>query len=97
MSRLVVVAPLVAGMRSRAEELLREGPPFALDETQFDRHLVFLTEGEVVFLFEGRGETGTLNLPAESLDVLQAAKAWRECLAGRPRVAVTAYSWERPG
>lgn len=97
MSRLVVVAPLEAGMRSRAEELLREGPPFALDETAFDRHIVFLTDEEVVFVFEGPGETGTLNLPAESLDLLHAAQAWRECLAGRPRVAVTAYSWERPG
>lgn len=96
MSRLVVVAPLRPGMRARVEELLGEGPPFELEQTEFDRHRVYLTDHEAVFVFEGPGETATLDLPAESLDVLHAAAEWRECLAGRPRPAVTAFAWERP-
>ena len=97
MSRLVVVAPLQPGMRGRVEELLAAGPPFALEETEFDRHLVFLTDEEAVFVFEGVREGATLRLAAEDPGVLVAAREWQACLAARPRVAVTAFSWERSG
>ena len=95
MSRLVAVLPLKPGARARAEALLREGPPFDLEETQFDRHLVFVTDREVVFVFEGRGPSHTLELPAEDPALWKAAADWQACLNERPRLAVTAYSWER--
>ena len=95
MSRFVAVLPLEPGARARAEALLREGPPFDLEETQFDRHLVFVTDREVVFVFEGRGLSHTLELPAEDPALWEAAADWQACLSERPRVAVTAYSWER--
>jgi hypothetical protein len=95
MGRLVAVLPLKPGARARAEALLREGPPFDLQETQFDRHLVFLTDREVVFVFEGEGPSHTLHLPAEDPALWRAAAGWQACLSGRPRLAVTAYSWER--
>lgn len=95
MSRLAVIVPLKPGARGRAEELLREGPPFDLEATQFDRHDVFLTDREVVFLFEGEGPSQTLQLPGEDPAIWKAAEAWRECMAERPRLASTAYSWMR--
>jgi hypothetical protein len=95
MGRLVAVLPLKPGARARAEALLREGPPFDVEETQFDRHLVFLTDREVVFVFEGEGPSRTLHLPAEDPALWKAAADWQACLSERPRVAVTAYSWER--
>lgn len=96
MSRLVVVAPLRPGMRHRAAKLLAAGPPFVLEETQFDRHDVFLTDDEVVFVFEG--ESGEpLRLDAEAPSVLTAAEEWQELLAARPRMAAGAFSWTRPG
>ncbi|HSK15395.1 MAG TPA: hypothetical protein VK915_04425 [Gaiellaceae bacterium] len=96
MSRLVVVAPLRPGMRDRAGQLLAAGPPFVLEETQFDRHDVFLTDDEVVFVFEGAsGEP--LRLDAEDPSVLTAAEAWHELLAARPRMAVSAFTWTRRG
>jgi hypothetical protein len=95
MSRLVVVVPLREGARARARELLDAGPPFELGGTAFDRHDVFLTEREVVFVFEAPGETATLELPADDPKLWKAAAAWRECLAGRPRKAEVAFSWER--
>ncbi|MGH3005463.1 MAG: hypothetical protein ACRDOS_06085 [Gaiellaceae bacterium] len=95
MSRLVAVLPLKPGARDRAEALLREGPPFDLEQTQFDRHQVFLTDQEVVFVFEGEGPSHTLDLPAEDPALWKAAEGWRACLSDRPRVAVTAYSWAR--
>jgi hypothetical protein len=96
-SRLVVIAPLKPGMRARVEELLAAGPPFALEETEFDRHLVFLTDDEAVFVFEGVAEGATLRLAAEDPGILVAAREWQTCLAARPRVAATAFSWERAG
>jgi hypothetical protein len=96
-TRLVVVAPLEPGKRGRVEELLAAGPPFALEKTEFDRHLVFLTDHEAVFVFEGVAETATLRLAAEDPDILVAAREWQKCLAARPRVAQTAFSWERSG
>jgi hypothetical protein len=93
--RLVAVLPLKPGARARAEALLREGPPFDLEETQFDRHQVFVTDREVVFVFEGEGPSHTLHLPAEDPALWKAAAGWQACLSERPRIAVTAYSWER--
>ena len=96
MTTLVVVAPLREGMQDRARELLAQGPPFDPDATAFDRHEVFLSEREVVFVFEGRKESGgALELSADDPAVWRAAEAWAECLEGRPRVARSAYAWER--
>ncbi len=95
MGCLVAVLPLKPGARARAEALLREGPPFDLEETHFDRHRVFVTDREVVFVFEGEGPSRTLHLPAEDPALCKAAADWQACLSERPRVAVTAYSWER--
>ncbi len=95
MSRLVAVLPLKPGARGRAEALLREGPPFDLEQTRFDRHQVFVTDREVVFVFERGGPGHTLELPAEDPALWKAAAGWQACLSERPRVAVTAYAWER--
>lgn len=96
MSRLVVIVPLKAGARERVDGLLREGPPFDLEQTQFDRHHVCVTDREVVFVFESDGPRHTLHLPAEDPGVWRAAQAWRQVMAARPRIASTAYSWARP-
>ena len=80
MSRLVVVAPLSPGGAERARELLDAGPPFDLEGSPFEAHDVFVTPNEVVFVFAA---------------VWRAAKAWAECLEGRPRVAREAFSWRR--
>ena len=96
MSRLVVVAPLKEGSLARAKELLAEGPPFALEDSRFDSHEVFLTEKEVVFVFGGSSAEGeTLTLAAEDPAVARPAQAWAECLDGRPRLARPAFSWNR--
>jgi hypothetical protein len=95
-SKIVVVAPLKAGSLPRAKELLADGPPFALADSRFDAHEVFLTEREVVFVFEGPGSNAeTLTLSAEDPAIARAASAWAECLDGRPRLARSAFSWNR--
>jgi hypothetical protein len=52
--RVVLVARLKAGERKRAEKLLADGvEPIVPDAA--DRSTIFLSESEVVFLFEGAG------------------------------------------
>jgi hypothetical protein len=92
MSRLVVVAPLKLGAEARARELLDEGPPFDLEGSAFEAHEVFVTPQEVVFVFEGNE---TLILTAGDPAIMRAAKAWADCLDGRPRIARSAFSWKR--
>jgi hypothetical protein len=96
MAQLVVVVPLKPGTAERARELLAEGPAFDLEQTDFKRHAVHLTDREVLFVFETPGEFATLSLPAEAAALWQAAAAWREVLDEKPRIARLAFSWERP-
>jgi hypothetical protein len=97
MSRLVLVVPLRAGTAERARELLAEGPPFEPDTTELERHEVYLTDREAVFVFEAPGDTSPLRLEAGNPTLRTAAAAWRELMAGRPRKAETAFSWVRRG
>lgn len=96
MQRLVVVVPLAEGAEEQARELLEQGPPFELGETQYVRHEVFLTGSEVVFVFEaGDDEPATLSVRAADPSFWRAAAAWRPLMAGRPRIAETIFVWER--
>lgn len=96
MNRLVVVAPLKPGSEGRARELLDEGPPIDLENSRFDAHEVFVTAQEVIFVFEGGAtDGGTIDLAADDPGVWRAAKAWADCLDGRPRIARSAFSWKR--
>ena len=96
MTCLVLVIPLKDGAAARAQELLRDGPPFELETTHLERHEVFLTDDEAVFVFETTGEAPALELEAGNPRLRRAAAAWREVMADRPRKAETAFSWERP-
>jgi len=97
MSRFVVVAPLQVGARPAAQALLAEGPPFDLEATPLERHDVFVTNREVVFLFEGPEAKEAVQKLAGDPGVWRAGKRWQELLAGRPRIAEDAYSWARSG
>jgi hypothetical protein len=94
-SRLVLVVPLKEGAAARARELVEEGPPFELETTELDRHEVYLTDSEAVFVFETAGDEPPLRLRAGNPMLRKAAAAWRECMAGRPRKAKTLFSWTR--
>lgn len=97
MSRIVVVAPLKAGCRDAARLLIENGPPFDPGTTRLTAHEVFLTDREVVFLFEGENARAAVEELVGDPGVWRAATAWRECLDGRPRLADETYAWTRPG
>jgi hypothetical protein len=93
-SRIVVVVPLKPGVRDRVNELLQRGPPFDPDAAGLERHQVFLTDQEAVFLFEAVGQAALERL-ARSLRLRDAAAAWRDYVEGDMRLADVAYSWVR--
>ena len=95
MSRAVVVVPLQEGASRRAAELLREGPPFDPEEVGLERHHVFLTDQEAVFVFEA-DDPGAAERLAANGSLWSAAAAWKELVAGPPRLADDAYSWSKP-
>lgn len=95
MSRLVLVVPLREGARQQALELVEKGPPFDVESTHLVRHEVFLTDKEVVFDFETVGGKPPIELQAERPVLHEAAQAWDDVMAGRPRKAVRVFSWER--
>lgn len=93
--RATVVVPLKAGALTRARELAAAGPPFDPNEMQLIRHQLLLTAQEAIFAFETADELGLQVLLAE-VDVWAAASTWHDLVAGPPRLAEVAYSWERP-
>lgn len=95
MSRVAVVVPIRPGAYETARRLVADGPPFALEETPLEAHTIFLTEAEAVFVFDGPEARAAVEHVLGDAEVWAAATAWRECLAGKPRVAETAFAWRR--
>ncbi len=96
MARLVVVISLEEGKHEEARQLLADGPPMDLESTQYERHEVFMTRDEVVFVFESpEGVPATLGVHAGDPAFWRAAAAWQRIMRGRPRIAETVFEWER--
>ncbi len=94
-ARTAVVVPLAPGSEAAVRTLLAAGPPFDPRQLGLERHEVYVTPREVVFVVESRRAAGLEDLLAEP-GLWQGAAAWIEHVAGPPRVAETAYSWARP-
>jgi len=97
MSRVAVVVPLRPDQVETARQLIEQGPPFELEDTPLDSHCIHLTEQEAVFVFEGPDAREVVERVIGEAGVWEAATAWRACLAGKPRVAETVFTWRRPG
>ena len=93
--RSTVVVPLKTGALDGVRELVRRGPPFDPADTALTQHELLLTEQEAIFVFETQSDEGLAALLAQ-LDIWAAAVAWRDFVAGPPRLASVAYTWERP-
>ncbi len=95
MKRLAIIAQLRPDMQERAAELVAQGPPFDPREIGFERHFVFLSGDQVVFVFEGGNLDRLLRTVVQDAGGSEAFKRWEDLLVGMPRVAQEAYSWER--
>jgi hypothetical protein len=95
--RTVFVVPLRDGSQDAVRDLVAAGPPFDPEEAPgLDRHEVFLTANEAVFLFDSPLGAAALEALLTEPELWRAANAWREHLAGPPRIAENVYAWERP-
>jgi hypothetical protein len=98
MERVAIVAHLKEGSQGRAAELIANGPPFDLAETGIERHSVYLSSSEVVFVFEGHQVEWMVD---ELIDgrfhyQLQGAlDQWRTIVDGPPRIARERFGWQR--
>lgn len=93
MQRLAVVARLKPEAAARAAELIASGPPFDPKAVGFQRHSVYLSSGEVVFVFEGEEVEWMIDDLVDSPFRSPAFEAWRPLLAEPPRPAREAYFW----
>ena len=94
--RMTVVLPIKPESHASVHALLEGGPPFDPEQLEgLDRHEVFLTPQEVIFLFDSRfGLEAFAKLIADP-GLWPSAAAWREHIAGPPRIAEDVYSWAR--
>jgi len=94
--RTALVIPLKKEAHEAVRRLLEAGPPFDPEQTTgLDRHEVFLTSDEVVFVFESKLGAEALEPLLAEPELWEAAAAWRDHLAGPPRLAEDVFSWTR--
>jgi hypothetical protein len=97
MDRFVLVARLKPGSHEQAQARLAEHSLEGVKglEGALDRHVIFLSETEVIFLFEGMGASESVralfNDPVRST----AFDHWFPLFDGPLHRATEAYFWER--
>jgi len=93
--RIALVARLKPGTEERAEQLLAGGPPFDPRESGFNRHEVYVSASEVIFVFEAQEVEWILDEMMSELggSLPPALAAWRDLVDGPPRIARPAFVW----
>jgi hypothetical protein len=93
--RVTLIVPLKEQAIEHARTLVAEGPPFDPEEKGLERHEVFLTDHEAVFFFEGPNAADIVQRLARDPNAWRAAVKWRRLIAAAPRLAHSAYAWQR--
>jgi hypothetical protein len=100
MGRVAIVARLKPGGAEQARKLVADGPPFDLRASGIDRHSVFVSAGEVVFVFEGHQVEWVLdeliNGPFH-YELQRTLDSWRAIIDGVPRIARQQFGWDGDG
>ena len=91
--RVAVVLPLRRDSQDAVRKLLAAGPPFDPELLGLDRHDVYLTSTEAIFVFESKLGADALEPLLQEPDLWQSAAAWHDHLAGPPQLAEDVYSW----
>ena len=95
-NRVIVIVPLKPESHSSVSRLLEQGPPFDPVVIEgLDRHDVFLTSDEAVFVFESHLGADALSPLLADPKLWEAVSAWGEYVAGPPRIAEEVFSWSR--
>ena len=95
LERVMLAARLKGGTRGRAEQLVTDEARADAPEEQFARGAIFLSDSEVVFLFEGAGAPdavrGILDDPVRSTVL----GSWLPLFEGPLHRVHEAHSWRR--
>jgi hypothetical protein len=96
---VVLVARLKPDSRERAQELLAEYSAVEILEglEGVERNAIFLSETEVIFLFEGEGSAESLRAKFNDPVLSTAISHWLPLFDGPLHNAAEAYFWERKG
>ena len=94
MERIAVIAKLKPDSRAAAAEILRAGPPYDPGEFGLARHGVYLSESEVVFLFEGPDVEQQLSSLVNDPALSALFSVWAPLLEGTPSAAHELFYWE---
>lgn len=99
MDRFVLVARLKPDGRERAQALLAERSALGSEELEqaLDRHAIFLSGSEVVFLFEGDGAHEAVRALFNDPTRSSLVGHWLPLFEGPLHQAPEAYFWERRG
>jgi hypothetical protein len=91
--RIAIIGKLKPGALERAEEIVKQGPPFELDMAGLERHSVFVSHDHVVFVFEGLGVERIVADLANHPVVAAEFSTWGPLLDGTPTLAHERFSW----
>jgi hypothetical protein len=100
MKRVAIVARLKEGSGPRAAQLISVGPRFDLAEIGLASHSVYLSAGEVVFVFEGDQVEWTVDELIDNPfrpEIQSAFDQWRAIIDGSPRIAREQFGWHADG
>jgi hypothetical protein len=97
MERIAIVARLKPGTAEQARKLVADGPPFDLGASGIDRHSVFVSAGEVVFVFEGHQVEWIVDELIDApfhYELQRTLNSWRAIIDGPPRIARQQFGWD---
>ena len=94
---VAVVVPLKHGRLRRARELVEKGPPFEPSALGLDRHEVYLTDDEAIFVFAGPGARAAVQRASRDPSLWRVGLAWRDCIGGQPHLADAAVAGRTHG
>jgi hypothetical protein len=98
--RVAIVARLKPGAAEQARKLVAGGPPFDLRASGIERHSVFVSAGEVVFVFEGHQVEWVVDDLIDApfqYELQHAFDKWRAIIDGAPRIARQQFGWDGDG
>ena len=96
MRYVAIRIPLEPASRDAVREILREGPPFDLEATPIERHVVFQLGDELVFVFEGVHSERTIDDLLAKAGVRDRLSRLASHFRGTPEIAEEAFGWEHP-
>jgi hypothetical protein len=96
LTRVVVRVPVDPDHIERARELVRRGPPYDLNAVPgLERHEVYVTDHDVLFVFEGADPGLAVERVMRDARVWGALEDWDDHVIGRPSVVEPDYTWSR--